>query len=49
MEAGVEVGQTRFFMSHGGCRDGLKLKLGSHYLIMGSKEDLWNTDSDTNK
>nr|XP_046229928.1 complement C3-like isoform X2 [Scatophagus argus] len=49
VEAGVEVGQRRFFMSHGGCRDGLSLKQGSQYLIIGPKEDMWNIDSDTNK
>ncbi|KAA8595424.1 hypothetical protein FQN60_012559, partial [Etheostoma spectabile] len=47
-EAGVVVGQTRFFLSHGGCRDGINLKQGSEYLIIGPKEDHWNTDSDTN-
>ncbi|KAF1394639.1 hypothetical protein PFLUV_G00003160 [Perca fluviatilis] len=49
VEAGVEVGQKRFFMSHGGCRDGINLKQGSEYLIIGPKEDQWNTDSDTNR
>ncbi|XP_028421447.1 complement C3 [Perca flavescens] len=49
VEAGVEVGQKRFFMSHGGCRDGINLKQGSEYLIIGPKEDLWNIDSDTNR
>uniref|UniRef100_A0A671TD78 Complement component c3b, tandem duplicate 1 n=1 Tax=Sparus aurata TaxID=8175 RepID=A0A671TD78_SPAAU len=49
VEAGVEAGQTRFFMSHGNCRDGLKLEQGSQYLIIGPKEDQWNIDSDTNK
>ncbi|XP_033480279.2 complement C3-like [Epinephelus lanceolatus] len=48
VEAGVEVGQKRIFMSHGGCRDGLNLMEGSQYLIMGPKEDQWNTDTDTN-
>lgn len=48
-EAGVEAGQRRFFMSHGGCRDGVQLQQGSQYLIMGPKEDLWNVDSDTNR
>ncbi|XP_032399538.1 complement C3, partial [Etheostoma spectabile] len=48
-EAGVVVGQTRFFLSHGGCRDGINLKQGSEYLIIGPKEDHWNTDSDTNR
>ncbi|XP_070684604.1 venom factor-like [Pempheris klunzingeri] len=49
LEAGVEVGQKRFFMSHGGCRDGLSLKEGSQYLIIGPKEDRWSVDVDTNK
>ncbi|XP_051801045.1 complement C3-like [Acanthochromis polyacanthus] len=49
VEAGVEVGQKRFFMSHGGCRDGLSLKQGSQYLIIGPKEDQWNIDTDTNR
>uniref|UniRef100_A0A8C9XMR8 Complement component c3b, tandem duplicate 2 n=1 Tax=Sander lucioperca TaxID=283035 RepID=A0A8C9XMR8_SANLU len=49
VEAGVEVGQKRFFMSHGGCRDGINLKQGSEYLIIGPKEDQWNIDSDTNR
>ncbi|KAM7419790.1 hypothetical protein PAMA_016741 [Pampus argenteus] len=48
-EAGMEVGQKRFFMSHGGCREGLNLKQGSHYLIISPEEDQWNIDSDTNK
>ncbi|MEQ2243779.1 hypothetical protein ILYODFUR_010358, partial [Ilyodon furcidens] len=48
VEAGVEVGQKRFFMSHGGCRGGLNLKQGSHYLIISPKEDQWNTDPDNN-
>ncbi|XP_040891990.1 complement C3-like [Toxotes jaculatrix] len=49
VEDGVEVGQRRLFMSHGGCREGLSLKQGSQYLIMGPKEDQWNIDSDTNR
>ncbi|XP_070847577.1 venom factor-like [Chaetodon trifascialis] len=49
VEDGVEVGQKRFFMSHGGCRDGLNLTQDSQYLIIGPKEDQWNIDSDTNK
>ncbi|XP_041641340.1 complement C3-like isoform X2 [Cheilinus undulatus] len=49
VEAGVEVGQRRFFMSHGGCRDDLNLKEGSQYLIIGPKDDQWNVDSETNK
>ncbi|KAM4611258.1 venom factor-like [Polymixia lowei] len=48
LEAGVEVGQKRFFMSHGGCREGLNLQQGSQYLIIGPKEDLWNIDSTAN-
>ena len=47
-EAGVEVGQRRFFMSHGGCRETLSLKQGSQYLIISPKEDQWKTDSETN-
>ncbi|XP_029948737.1 venom factor-like [Salarias fasciatus] len=49
VEAGVEVGQRRFFMSHGGCRDRLSLEPGSQYLIIGPKEDLWNTEPDTQR
>ncbi|KAK2817446.1 hypothetical protein Q5P01_025637 [Channa striata] len=49
LEGGVEVGQTRFFMSHGGCRDVLDLKQGSQYLIIGPKEDHWTADIDTNR
>ncbi|XP_041789834.1 complement C3-like [Chelmon rostratus] len=49
VEDGVEVGQKRFFMSHGGCRDGLNLTQDSQYLIIGPKEDQWNIDSDTNR
>ncbi|MEQ2271177.1 hypothetical protein XENORESO_000581 [Xenotaenia resolanae] len=49
VEAGVEVGQKRFFMSHGGCRGGLNLKQGSQYLIISPKEDQWNTDPDNNR
>ncbi|XP_029283155.1 LOW QUALITY PROTEIN: venom factor-like [Cottoperca gobio] len=49
VEGGVEVGQKRVFMSHGGCRDELNLELGSQYLIIGPKEDQWNIDSDTNR
>uniref|UniRef100_A0A3Q3AZ10 Complement component c3b, tandem duplicate 1 n=1 Tax=Kryptolebias marmoratus TaxID=37003 RepID=A0A3Q3AZ10_KRYMA len=49
VEAGVEVGQKRFFMSHGGCREGLDLKHGSQYLIISPKEDQWTTDPGTNR
>ncbi|XP_040003011.1 complement C3-like isoform X3 [Xiphias gladius] len=49
VEAGVTVGQKRFFMSHGGCREGLSLQQGSQYLIIGPKEDQWNIDSDTER
>lgn len=49
VEAGVEVGQKRFFMSHGSCRDGLNLTVGSQYLIMGPKDDQWTVDPDTNR
>ncbi|XP_029706634.1 complement C3-like [Takifugu rubripes] len=49
VEPGVEQGQRRFFLSHGGCRDGLELKLGSQYLIIGPKEDQWSIDSNTNQ
>ncbi|XP_035515263.1 venom factor-like [Morone saxatilis] len=49
VESGVEVGQKRLFMSHGGCRDGLSLKQGSQYLIIGPKEDQWNIDTDSNR
>ncbi|KAK5865371.1 hypothetical protein PBY51_019649 [Eleginops maclovinus] len=48
-ESGVEVGQKRVFMSHGGCRDDLNLQQGSQYLIMGPREDQWNVDTDTNR
>ncbi|KAM3865316.1 venom factor-like [Diretmus argenteus] len=49
VEAGVELGQKRFFMSHGSCRDGLNLQPGSQYLVIGPKEDRWNIDSATNR
>ncbi|XP_034092136.1 complement C3-like isoform X2 [Gymnodraco acuticeps] len=49
VESGVEVGQKRVFMSHGGCRDDLNLQQGSQYLIMGPKVDQWNIDTDTNR
>uniref|UniRef100_H3CLD7 Complement component c3b, tandem duplicate 2 n=1 Tax=Tetraodon nigroviridis TaxID=99883 RepID=H3CLD7_TETNG len=49
VEPGVQPGHRRFFMAHGGCRDGLELKLGSQYLIMGPKEDRWSIDSSTNQ
>ncbi|XP_033986006.1 venom factor-like [Trematomus bernacchii] len=49
VESGVEVGQKRVFMSHGGCRDDLNLQQGSQYLVMGPKEDQWNIDTDTNR
>ncbi|CAJ1052901.1 complement C3-like [Xyrichtys novacula] len=49
VEAGVEVGQRRFFMSNGGCRDNLNLKEGSLYLIMGPKEDQWDIDTENNR
>ncbi|KAM4595769.1 complement C3-like [Fundulus diaphanus] len=49
VEAGVEVGQKRIFMSHGGCREGLKLKEGSQYLIIGPKEDQWTNDPSNNR
>ncbi|XP_071384060.1 complement C3-like [Centroberyx affinis] len=49
VEAGVDAGQKRLFMSHGGCRDGLNLQQGSQYLVIGPKEDQWTTDSNTNR
>ncbi|XP_053711085.1 complement C3-like isoform X2 [Synchiropus splendidus] len=49
VEAGVEMGQRRVFMSHGGCREGLNLKVGSKYLIMGPAEDQWSVDGATNR
>ncbi|XP_029015801.1 complement C3-like [Betta splendens] len=49
LESSVEVGQTRSFLSHGGCRDGLNLKQGSQYLIMGPEVDQWTIDTETNK
>ncbi|XP_071384057.1 venom factor-like [Centroberyx affinis] len=49
VEAGVEEGQKRLFMSHGGCRDGLNLQQGSQYLVIGPKEDQWTIDSNTNR
>ncbi|CAL8332854.1 unnamed protein product [Lota lota] len=44
LEPEVADGASRLFMSHGGCRDHLHLQQGSHYFIMGPKEDLWQTD-----
>ncbi|CAL8328550.1 unnamed protein product [Merluccius merluccius] len=44
LEADVEAGASRLFMSHGGCRDRLHLQQGSHYFIMGTKQDVWQTD-----
>ncbi|KAK0136530.1 Venom factor [Merluccius polli] len=44
LEADVEAGASRLFMSHGGCRDRLHLQQGSHYFIMGTKQDMWQTD-----
>ncbi|CAL8328539.1 unnamed protein product [Merluccius merluccius] len=44
LEADVEAGASRLFMSHGGCRDHLHLQQGSHYFIMGTKQDVWQTD-----
>ncbi|KAJ4944610.1 hypothetical protein JOQ06_013153 [Pogonophryne albipinna] len=49
VESGVEVGQKRVFMSHGGCRDDLNLQQASQYLVMGPKVDQWNIDTDTNR
>uniref|UniRef100_A0A667WKL1 Complement component c3b, tandem duplicate 1 n=1 Tax=Myripristis murdjan TaxID=586833 RepID=A0A667WKL1_9TELE len=49
VEAGVAAGQKRFFMSHGSCREGLNMQVGSEYLIMGPEEDQWTIDSDTNR
>ncbi|XP_051940569.1 complement C3-like, partial [Hippocampus zosterae] len=49
VEAGVKAGQTRTFVSHGGCREGLDLKVGSHYLLIGPKEDQWDVDTDNNR
>ncbi|KAG7254931.1 hypothetical protein CRUP_033548, partial [Coryphaenoides rupestris] len=37
-------GVSRVFMSHGGCRDHLRLQPDSHYFIMGPQEDMWPTD-----
>uniref|UniRef100_A0A8C6NJW6 Complement component c3b, tandem duplicate 2 n=1 Tax=Nothobranchius furzeri TaxID=105023 RepID=A0A8C6NJW6_NOTFU len=45
----IVVGQKRVFMSHGGCREGLKLKQGSLYLIIGPKDDQWTVDPETNR
>uniref|UniRef100_A0A3B3DU03 Complement component c3b, tandem duplicate 1 n=1 Tax=Oryzias melastigma TaxID=30732 RepID=A0A3B3DU03_ORYME len=49
VEDGVEVGEKRLFVSHGGCREDLQLKEGSQYLLMGPKEDQWKADPDTNR
>nr|XP_061792030.1 complement C3-like [Nerophis lumbriciformis] len=49
VEAGVEAGQTRIFLSHGGCRERLDLKVGSQYLIIGPKEDQWDVDAENNR
>ncbi|TNN34345.1 Complement C3 [Liparis tanakae] len=49
VEAGVEVGHRRLFMSHAGCREGLVLQQGSQYLIMGPQEDRGNIDPRTHK
>ncbi|KAJ0051248.1 hypothetical protein NL108_016549, partial [Boleophthalmus pectinirostris] len=47
-EAGILAGQSRTFLSHGACRDRLKLVPNQEYLIMGPKDDQWNIDSATN-
>ncbi|XP_023276467.1 complement C3-like [Seriola lalandi dorsalis] len=48
VEAAVDIGQTRLFMSHGGCREGISLKEDTHYLIIGPRDDKWKTDSEIN-
>ncbi|KAM9314887.1 venom factor-like [Pholidichthys leucotaenia] len=48
VEAGVQVGHRRLFMSHISCREGLHLKQGSHYLLMGPRVDQWTLDRVTN-
>ncbi|KAL1005735.1 hypothetical protein UPYG_G00063310 [Umbra pygmaea] len=48
VEDGVNVGDTRVFLSHSGCRGDLDVKEGSEYLIIGPKTDLWHKDSATN-
>ncbi|XP_072320525.1 venom factor-like, partial [Eucyclogobius newberryi] len=48
-ESGLLAGQIRTFMSHGSCRDELQLIPDQEYLIIGSRHDLWNTDSATNR
>ncbi|KAJ0037239.1 hypothetical protein NL108_018412, partial [Boleophthalmus pectinirostris] len=47
--AGILAGQSRTFLSHGACRDRLKLVPNQEYLIMGPKDDQWNIDSATNR
>ncbi|KAL1005734.1 hypothetical protein UPYG_G00063300 [Umbra pygmaea] len=48
VEDGVNVGDTRVFLSHSGCRGDLDVKEGSEYLIMGPKTDIWHKESATN-
>ncbi|KAJ0033654.1 hypothetical protein NQD34_000761 [Periophthalmus magnuspinnatus] len=48
-ESGILAGQTRTFLSHGACRDRLKLIPNQEYLIMGPKHDQWNIDSANNR
>ncbi|XP_058137963.1 LOW QUALITY PROTEIN: complement C3 [Dasypus novemcinctus] len=43
----VREGQRRRFISHIKCREALKLKQGSHYLIWGVSSDLWGQKSNT--
>ncbi|KAJ3614154.1 hypothetical protein NHX12_017730 [Muraenolepis orangiensis] len=45
LEPEVVSGVSRLFMSQGGCREHLGLQQGSHYFIIGPKQDVWQTDN----
>ncbi|KAK3509967.1 hypothetical protein QTP70_023783, partial [Hemibagrus guttatus] len=47
-EVGLKEKDTREFLSHASCREGLNLLTGQDYLIIGPSYDIWHADSDKN-
>ncbi|KAL7834034.1 hypothetical protein AOLI_G00289940 [Acnodon oligacanthus] len=44
-EVGLKSQDTRVFLSHAGCREGLNLQKGQDYLIIGPTSDIWHEGS----
>ncbi|XP_049327055.1 complement C3b.1 [Astyanax mexicanus] len=44
-EVGLKQQDTRVFLSHAGCREGLNLLQGQDYLIIGPPSDIWHAGS----